>query len=76
MKQQIIDDKFWSMGQVAERLGVHWMTISRRIKNGELKSFKIGRRVIIPESALMSYLEKYQSHDNNSTAQVFISTQF
>lgn len=41
-----------------DRLGVGRSMLFELIKNGELDSVKVGRRRLIPESAIVAYIER------------------
>jgi excisionase family DNA binding protein len=46
-----------SIDVTAKRLGVSTFTVRRLIKAGALKSVRISRRVMVPESAIASAVE-------------------
>jgi excisionase family DNA binding protein len=46
-----------SIHVTAQRLGVSTFTVRRLIKTGALKSVRISRRVMVPESAIASAVE-------------------
>jgi excisionase family DNA binding protein len=46
-----------SVAQAAEHLGVGKSTVNRLIGERKISSVKIGRRRLIPENALTSYVE-------------------
>ncbi|MGW3542051.1 excisionase family DNA-binding protein [Nocardia niigatensis] len=41
-----------------DRLGVGRSMLFELIKNGELGSVKVGRRRLVPESAIVAYIER------------------
>ncbi len=58
------DFKVYSTDEVAKILGVTRPTIHRYIKNGKLKCFKLGNRLVrITQEMLDDYIEKHQSHN-------------
>jgi excisionase family DNA binding protein len=46
-----------SIDATAERLGVSTFTVRRRIKSGALKGVRIGRRVLVPDSAIEQVIQ-------------------
>jgi excisionase family DNA binding protein len=55
--------------EVADRLGVNWLTVIRRIQSGKLRARKEGKEWRIRESDLEAYINStfYQSdkHENS-----------
>ncbi len=47
----------YSKVETAERLGVGYVTLHRFIKAGELRTIRVGRRVLIPRLELERFLE-------------------
>ena len=48
---------FYSIGEVAELLGLSWRTIKRRIESGDLKAAQIGQQYRIDKDDLIAFLE-------------------
>jgi excisionase family DNA binding protein len=48
----------YTVPEVAERLGVNHHTVRGAIHRGELPAVTIGRRVLVPKSALEGFLTK------------------
>lgn len=46
----------YSLNEVAQKLGLGLANVKRLIDSGELESRRVGRRVIVPVSALELYL--------------------
>lgn len=42
----------YSVAEAAQVLGIHELTIRRFVKEGVIRSIRLGRRVLIPASAL------------------------
>lgn len=53
---------FVSRSTAAEMLSVSERTIERAERNGELRSFRVGRRVVIRTSDLMEFATKELAH--------------
>jgi len=53
--------KFYSVAQVAERLGVHKTSIYRRIAAREIEFIRLSpKRVIVSSSALTQFIEEHR----------------
>ena len=55
--ESALESKFLTTLEVSERLQVSPRTVQRLIQRGELKAFRVGRQVRIPELALKEMLE-------------------
>jgi putative molybdopterin biosynthesis protein len=55
--ESAMESKFLTTSEVSERLQVSPRTVQRLIQRGELKAFRVGRQVRIPELALKEMLE-------------------
>jgi excisionase family DNA binding protein len=49
--------KCCSVSQLVERTGLSRATISRALSHGELEHYRVGSRAVIPESAVIAWLE-------------------
>lgn len=49
-------DHLNSMRQAAERIGVSYSTTKKMAATGEIRTVKIGRRRLVPESVLQQYI--------------------
>jgi excisionase family DNA binding protein len=49
--------RLFSIDDTAERLGVSPFTVRRKIKSGALKSVRIGRRVLVPNSVIEQVIQ-------------------
>ena len=52
-----MDEKIWSVKEVAQKLGVSTVTIRKWIKEGKIRAKRIGRPWHIPDSAVRAALE-------------------
>jgi excisionase family DNA binding protein len=50
------DIKFISRDEAANAMGITLPTLDKRIKSGEIRSKKIGRRVLIPEAEIINLI--------------------
>jgi excisionase family DNA binding protein len=50
-------DRLHSVDVTAERLGISTFTVRRKIKSGALKSVRIGRRVLVPDSVIEEVIQ-------------------
>lgn len=60
MTEQVIDRPSARLNQiedVMERLGIGRSTVFGLLASGELRSVKIGRRRLIPEAALVQFID-------------------
>lgn len=51
------NNEFFTVGQVAELLQVHWQTILNYIKSGKLEAVKLGKGYRIPKEALQHFIK-------------------
>jgi len=55
--ESALESRFLTPAEVSERLQVSARTVQRLIQRGELKAFRVGRQVRIPELALREMLD-------------------
>jgi excisionase family DNA binding protein len=53
----------WDVDTGARRLGISKNAAYRALKNGEIPSVRIGRRILIPVSALEDFLRRAGGHE-------------
>ena len=58
MKEVLYLENFYSCEQIAERYGVHVVTVWRWIRKAELPAIKIGRQYFITHDALAEFERK------------------
>lgn len=51
-----MDKQFYTMKEVAELVGSHYMTIYNHVQIGKLKSVKVGGKILISKENLDQYL--------------------
>ncbi len=49
-----LDDEFYTINEVADKLKVHHTTIRRAIKEGRLRAFKLGAKWLIKKEDIQS----------------------
>lgn len=54
--KEILGVKLYSMGEVAEMLGVTRMTVSRMLKDGRIEFRQIGHDKYASENAILRYI--------------------
>ena len=54
-------NSFYTVGQVAELLQVHWQTVLNYIKGGKLEAVKLGRGYRISKEALDKFIKQNTS---------------
>lgn len=52
-------EKHYSMRELGRVIGLSHVTLSHRIEEGDLRAVRIGKRVLIPESAAAEWLERH-----------------
>jgi excisionase family DNA binding protein len=61
----VMQENWYSVEELAEKLKLHQESIRRLIRSGKLKAVKFGRIIRIPESSFLEYIEQ-----NSETAVV------
>ncbi len=54
----MIDNKFYTVQEVADLLKLHWQSVLTYIKNGELEALKLGKGYRISQKALDTFIAK------------------
>ena len=52
-------EKHYSMRELGRIIGISHVTLSTRIEEGDLRAVRIGKRVLIPESAASEWLSRH-----------------
>jgi excisionase family DNA binding protein len=52
-------EKHYSMRELGRLIGISHVTLSHRIEEGDLRAVRIGKRVLIPESAASEWLVRH-----------------
>ena len=62
-------DRLLSIDEAAAALGIGRTAFYQELTNGRLRSFKVGRRRLIPASAIEAYIEARAAEDPVATAE-------
>lgn len=57
-------ERIYTAKEAANILGVHYQTLARYCKEGEIPAFKLGKAWRILESDLMHYIERMKDESN------------
>jgi excisionase family DNA binding protein len=52
-------EKHYSLRELGRVLGISHVTLSHRVEEGDLRAVRIGKRVLIPESAASDWLNRH-----------------
>lgn len=55
-----MENDFYSIHNIAEKLQVAYLTVYRWIRVGKLKAYKVGRQYRVKESDFNEFLEKHK----------------
>ena len=59
----MVNDKFYTVQEVADLLQVHWQSVLNYIKNGKLKALKLGKGYRISQEALDEFISNHTTKD-------------
>jgi len=62
-----MDDKLFTIQEVANRLGIHWQTVRNYIKNGNLPAVKFGRNVRVSSNKLDDFINRENMNIQSKT---------
>jgi len=62
-KTPSVDKRIFSPGEACGYVGLSWNTLKSLVRNGEIYAKRIGRRYLIPKSALDEWLNKDRQED-------------
>jgi excisionase family DNA binding protein len=57
--EQALRPKLWSTEQVAQLLGIHWQTVRKLIRDGELQATRIGDRVLVRDEEVDRFIDAH-----------------
>ena len=60
----VMQENWYSVEELAEKLKLHQESIRRLIRSGKLRAVKFGRIIRIPESSFLEYIEQNIENGN------------
>ena len=62
----MVNEKFYTVQEVADLLQIHWQSVLNYIKNGKLKALKLGKGYRISQEALDEFISNHTTKENQS----------
>ena len=59
---QVVDETYYTLAEIAQRLKVSYRTVYRWVQAGELSAYKLGSEWRVAESDLQAFLEARKIH--------------
>lgn len=59
MPDQALKPKLWSVEETAQLLNLHWQTVRKLIRNGDLVPTRIGDRVMVRDDELERFIDAH-----------------
>lgn len=59
----MVNDKFYTVQEVADLLQVHWQSVLNYIKSGKLKALKLGKGYRVSQEALDEFIRNHTTKD-------------
>lgn len=59
----MVNEKFYTVQEVADLLQIHWQSVLNYIKNGKLKALKLGKGYRISQEALDEFISNHTTKD-------------
>ena len=59
----MVNEKFYTVQEVADLLQVHWQSVLNYIKNGKLKALRLGKGYRISQEALDEFIADHTTKD-------------
>lgn len=59
--EAMVDEVYYTVAQVADKLQVHWQTVLNYIKSGKLKALKLGKGYRISKNDLNKFVKNNQA---------------
>lgn len=59
----MVNDKFYTVQEVADLLQIHWQSVLNYIKNGKLKALKLGKGYRISQEALDEFISNHTTKE-------------
>ncbi len=62
---KVMDDKYYTLQEVAEIFKVAYLTVYRWVTKGKLEAYKVGKKYMIKESDIQKLLDNSKVKKNN-----------
>lgn len=59
----MVNEKFYTVQEVADLLQVHWQSVLNYIKNGKLKALKLGKGYRISQGSLDEFIANHTTKE-------------
>lgn len=59
----MVNEKFYTVQEVADMLHVHWQSVLNYIKNGKLKALKLGKGYRISQASLDEFITSHSTKE-------------
>lgn len=59
----MVNEKFYTVQEVADLLQIHWQSVLNYIKNGKLKALKLGKGYRISQEALDEFISNHTTKE-------------
>lgn len=59
----MVNEKFYTVQEVADLLQIHWQSVLNYIKNDKLKALKLGKGYRISQEALDEFISNHSTKD-------------
>lgn len=57
----MVEEKFFTLAEVAERLKVNYRTVYRWVRSGDLSAIQFGREYRVTETDLQAFIEEHRT---------------
>ena len=61
----MVNEKFYTVQEVADLLQVHWQSVLNYIKNGKLKALKLGKGYRVSQESLDEFIANHTTKETN-----------
>ncbi len=60
----MVNEKFYTVQEVADLLQIHWQSVLNYIKNGKLKALKLGKGYRISQESLDEFISNHTTKES------------
>ncbi len=57
----MVEEKFFTLAEVADRLKVNYRTVYRWVRSGDLSAIQFGREYRVTEADLQAFIEEHRT---------------